>query len=628
MTLAPRTESLRFRLLALLGLIVAGLLYYAVGTLLQDTRRIGAMQQLGQAVTLTTAASGLIHELQKERGLSAGLLASKGSRFTGELEAQRKDTDKHLDAFRQRAAAGSQDTGDSALRESIGQALRQLEGLSRTRSEVSALRLSGGESFTFYTRSIEQLLGMLAGMTAIETTEALSERLTAYQLLLHGKEQAGRERATVNAVLAAGGPLDAALETRLQTILAQQHTYFSQLPAYASPAVATAYQAVLASPAGVETGRIRDVVIQRARSGGFGEDAGHWFSTITAKIDALKTIEDQAAAELEALRGALDDAAWTSAWVSGTLCVLATVLAGLIILQITRALASLDAAVHAANALANGDLTVPILASGNDEVGQLMRAMAAMTDRLGEIIGEVRSAAGHLSNASAEVAATAQSLAQSSSEQAASVEQTSASMEQMSASISQNTQNAEVTDGMAARAATEAQEGGAAVSRTVDAMHAIAGKIGIIDDIAYQTNLLALNAAIEAARAGDHGKGFAVVAAEVRKLAERSQVAAQEIGGVAKDSVKLAERAGTLLTEMVPSIRKTSDLVQEIASTSREQSAGVGQISGAMGQLTQTTQMNASASEELAATAEEMGSQAEHLKRLMEFFRIGTKSRS
>jgi methyl-accepting chemotaxis protein len=175
---------------------------------------------------------------------------------------------------------------------------------------------------------------------------------------------------------------------------------------------------------------------------------------------------------------------------------------------------------------------------------------------------------------------------------------------------------------MATKASSEATEGGEAVKATVAAMKQIAQKIVIIDDIAYQTNLLALNAAIEAARAGEHGKGFAVVAAEVRKLAERSQVAAQEIGAVASSSVELAETAGHLLDQMVPNIKKTSDLVQEITAASEEQSSGVSQINSAVSQLSQTTQQNASSSEELAATAEEMSSQAEQLQQAMSFFRL------
>jgi methyl-accepting chemotaxis protein len=192
----------------------------------------------------------------------------------------------------------------------------------------------------------------------------------------------------------------------------------------------------------------------------------------------------------------------------------------------------------------------------------------------------------------------------------------------MSASVAQNAENAKVTDGMAAKAAKEAEEGGAAVTLTAAAMKSIAGKIGIIDDIAYQTNLLALNAAIEAARAGEHGKGFAVVAAEVRKLAERSQVAAEEIGELAGSSVDMAEKAGRLLSEIVPSIVKTSDLVQEISSASEEQTSGINQINNAMAQLNQITQHSASASEQLAATAEEMSGQAEQLQGLMSFFTV------
>lgn len=305
------------------------------------------------------------------------------------------------------------------------------------------------------------------------------------------------------------------------------------------------------------------------------------------------------------------------------LAMLAIVLGVLAAFFITRSITRpLNQAVSVANSLAAGDLTVRIESSSHDETGQLLSAMHAMVERLSQIMTEVRASAESLATASEEISATTQSLAQSSSEQAASVEETSAAVEQMSASVTQNADNARLTDGMAAKAAREAEDGGKAVNETVSAMKSIAGKISIIDDIAYQTNLLALNAAIEAARAGEHGKGFAVVAAEVRKLAERSQVAAQEISELAGNSVTMAEKAGQLLTEMVPSINKTSDLVQEIAAASHEQSTGISQVNTAMLQLNQTTQQNASASEQLAATSEELSSQAEQLHELISFFRV------
>ncbi|VXC96392.1 Methyl-accepting chemotaxis protein [Pseudomonas sp. 8Z] len=338
-----------------------------------------------------------------------------------------------------------------------------------------------------------------------------------------------------------------------------------------------------------------------------------------AHVDFNEKLGDQATVEAN---NQLQNATLTSIGVSGVTLVLIALVGLFITRNLLRQLGGEPAyAAEMVSRIAAGDLTARVETKAGDTTSMLA-AIKGMVEKLAQIIGEVRSNADSLSSASEQISATAQSMSQGASEQAASVEQTSASMEQMSASIAQNTENAKVTDGMAGKAAREADEGGKAVKDTVAAMKTIADKIGIVDDIAYQTNLLALNAAIEAARAGEHGKGFAVVAAEVRKLAERSQIAAQEISEVAKNSVSLAERAGTLLDQMVPSITKTSDLVQEIAAASEEQSSGVGQINTAMNQLSEITQQSASSSEELAATAEEMSGQAEQLQQLMDFFKI------
>ena len=277
-------------------------------------------------------------------------------------------------------------------------------------------------------------------------------------------------------------------------------------------------------------------------------------------------------------------------------------------------------------ALARGDLTETIDADYRGLFGQLKDDMNDTMERLSSVMVDVKSNSSSIATASEQVSGTAESLSQGASEQAASVEETSASIEQMGASINQNSENSRTTDGIATESASAAKDGGESVLETVQAMKDIAEKISIIEDIAYQTNMLALNAAIEAARAGEHGKGFAVVAAEVRKLAERSQVAASEISDLTGDSVKVAEKAGGLLEKMVPDIAKTAELVQEITAASEEQAGGVGQITGAMQQLDQVTQQNAAASEELAATAQEMRTQSQSLLEIISFFRLAEQA--
>ena len=310
--------------------------------------------------------------------------------------------------------------------------------------------------------------------------------------------------------------------------------------------------------------------------------------------------------------------------IAGTLAVAALILciAFFVSRIITRAL---DKAVVLAQKLAEGDLTAYADADSTDEAGQLLIGMKNMVDKLKLIVADVKTAADNVAVGGKQMSASSEQMSQGATEQAASAEEVSSSMEEMVSNIKQNADNAQQTEKIALKSAEDAREGGKAVIETVAAMKEIASKISIIEEIARQTNLLALNAAIEAARAGEHGKGFAVVATEVRKLAERSQVAAGEIGKLSTRSVEVAEKAGNMLERIVPDIQRTAELVSEINAASNEQNTGAEQINKAIQQLDQVIQQNASGTEEIASTAEELASQAAQLQDTIAFFKVGDK---
>ncbi len=273
--------------------------------------------------------------------------------------------------------------------------------------------------------------------------------------------------------------------------------------------------------------------------------------------------------------------------------------------------------------IAAGDIRLSSSTANQDDVGQLRHAINIMAGNIASLVTDVRQEARALNDSSGMISRSAEDLSQRANEQAASVSRTTHSVTEMSASIQRNSENAKQTGSMAMQASKQAAEGGEAVQQTLLAMKRIAEKISIIDDIAYQTNLLALNAAIEAARAGEAGRGFAVVAAEVRKLAERSRLAAMEIDEVARSSVGQAETTGELLNSLVPSINRTSALVQEITVAGAAQSTGVIEIRDAMGQLDGITRQNAEGSERLALTAGQLAEQAQQISRLVNEFKLG-----
>ena len=297
-------------------------------------------------------------------------------------------------------------------------------------------------------------------------------------------------------------------------------------------------------------------------------------------------------------------------------------------------------AVEVAGRIAAGDLTTHVEVDREDEIGQLMAAMASMNDNLAGIVGKIREAVDSVSQASGEIAQGNLDLSQRTEEQASSLEETASSMEELTSTVKQNADNARQANQLVTGSREEAEQGGDVVGRAVGAMSGIttaskriADIIGVIDEIAFQTNLLALNAAVEAARAGEQGRGFAVVAAEVRKLAQRSADSAKEIKELIQDSVvrveegsQLVDQSGDTLRQLVGSVKKVSDIVAEIAAASAEQSSGIEQVNKAVMQMDEVTQQNAALVEEAAAASKSLDQQARDLQAAIAFFKTGRGS--
>lgn len=263
----------------------------------------------------------------------------------------------------------------------------------------------------------------------------------------------------------------------------------------------------------------------------------------------------------------------------------------------------IEEGIEKAERLAKGDLSVEFIAHSKDEVGALSEALNTMVETLKSVIREVTMSSQEIIRASHKLNSGAMELSEGATEQASAAEEVSSSMEEMYANIQQNTDNSKETEKIASVAATGIQESNEASKVAANNINDIAEKISVISDIAFQTNILALNAAVEAARAGQEGRGFAVVAAEVRKLAERSQVAATEITKSSSETLNSSNEATDKLDSITPEIQKTAALVKEITLASMEQVTGVEQINNAIQQLNNVTQRNAANAEQIREAA-------------------------
>lgn len=336
---------------------------------------------------------------------------------------------------------------------------------------------------------------------------------------------------------------------------------------------------------------------------------GNYIDDIDAEVNTAKE------AQLAELR--------RSIWLMVSITIFMLLLFGAVSVFFGRRLAkSIITLAGATEAISDGQLSVSIDKTENDEIGTLQASLQKTIVKLRDIIEDIVEGSSNVAAASEQMAQSSEHISQGASTQAASTEEISSSIEQMVSNIHSNAANAhrtEVTAGKAGKGIEALQE---TVKLNLEAMESINNKVSIIKDIAFQTNILALNASVEAARAGEAGKGFSIVAAEVRKLSEVTKVAAEEIDNLTTSSLDIAEKSWTSMEELLPEIKAIVEMIKDIMASSKEQEIGANHINSAVQELVSITSENSAASEEMASSSEELSRQAEILKETISFFKV------
>ena len=652
--------SFKQKIIALLILPILGFLWLSASTISKSVETTSEMSSLNQLTRLSVVYSELVHELQKERGMTAGFIGSKGTKFVSELQSQRTSADNRRAQRNEYWQSAAIDLPQiTRLNNEISQSLNQITSI-RNRVDSQSIPLS--EALGYYTNLNAKLLSVSALIAELSSDATITTETIAYYNFLQGKERAGIERAVLNNTFSKNefGP---GMLVKFISLVTEQNTYFSNFEVLSNPDNVRFFEQQLNDRSVAEVEKLRSLA--ESKMSGFDVDPVYWFSQSTARIVQLKKTENHLAESLIALTEKKMSEAQSAMMMSISLFALVTLFATFVSFKAISDLTMRvkDLTVMLSKVRNDNDLTVRAKYVGNSELGQISSALNETLEKFSNVIDNLSQSSLTLASAAEETSQTCHYNSNTLVQQQDQIGLVATATEELSATVNEVAAKTQQTASSAKLVDEQSQEGLSTVQNSYHSIENLASEINdlaekithlhessnninsvidVIKSVAEQTNLLALNAAIEAARAGEQGRGFAVVADEVRTLAQRTQQSTAEIEGfisslqsdvqtafnVIDNSQKMSSKAVEDSREVEQTLQGISNAVSEIfsmteqiATATEEQAVVTQDIAQNVMAVEQKSTESTTGATQIAATAKEQAELAASLKEIANTFK-------